>query len=437
MQRKRSASRTGPIVAVVCGLAVVVFAIVWLVVIPRVVASQIAAAAEERALAIQHGSTRYRFTYAEVDAVSLTPKGKKSVVITAPTIEARLSGLRPSLLTMKSAEVSLAGSFESVLRALDPVREADRKLPEDRRVPVDLASGKVRWKSPLGDDTALAFDGLAASLRPTELKVQLRKGRLELPTTTIEPLSVDFVRNTAKGDEAIELVAKLDGDDGAARVEAHHAAAGSSLEASFEGLSLHPFAPKVDGLDLSKATLEGEISAERDEDAAVSSKGKLTFAKVHLPPVSVGPVSVVIGGTVRVQWKASPKKGAPGTAKLDDARVEVVLGGKTRTVKVAGEVSVGEEGEGPYTAKLDWEAGPIACSEIAKDLAGAVAGGLASDLAGSAVSGNVTVKGTLRGDLADLDAMKRTFEIIEACKLEIDVMKAAGGLLKSLPTFGK
>lgn len=438
MQRKRSATRTGPIVAVVCGITVVVLVIVWLVVIPRVVASQIAAAADERALAIQHGSTRYRFTSAEVDAVAVTPKGSKAMVITAPVIEARLSGVAPSLVTLRSAEVSLAGSFESVLRALEPVREADRKLPEARRVPIDLLAGKVRWKSPLGDETALAFDGLTASVRATELKVQLRNGRLELPTLTIEPLSVDLKRSTAKG-EAVDLVASLGregGDEGFARFELRHDASRSTIEATLEDLALDPFAPKVTGLDLSKATLAGELAAERDEESAVSSKGKLVFSKVRLPPVSVGPVSVVIGGTVRVTWKASPKKGAPGTAKIDDARVDVVLGGKTRTVKVSGEVAVGEEGEGPYTVKLDWEAGPIACSEIAKDLAGAVAGGLASSLAGSAVSGNVTVKGTLRGDLAEADAMKRTFEIVEACKLEVDLMKTAGGLLKSLPSLG-
>ncbi len=81
-------------------------------------------------------------------------------------------------------------------------------------------------------------------------------------------------------------------------------------------------------------------------------------------------------------------------------------------------------GEGPHTIKLDWDAGPFACSEIVADLGGAPANGLVS----GAVSGNVQARGTLRRDLAELDEMKQTIELLEGCK--VDVGKGLGGLVK-------
>ncbi|MGZ3473412.1 MAG: hypothetical protein ACXWUG_03200 [Polyangiales bacterium] len=410
---------------------VVVLVILWVFVIPAIRASTLAAAVAKRKLTIAHGSVAYRITSAVVDDSTLGVVGSKAITIKVPTIQAKVSGMRPSWVVIPSADVSVTGSLEDALAALQEVRRADEALPADERVPLDVTAGKFAWKSPFGAGTSIAFSQIAAWVRPTDgvATVKASGGKIDVGTLVIGGVSFEATRKTIPK-ETIDLVAKLSGD-GSARLDAHRSPSGDVADLEIDDLGVGELTPKVPGLDLSKANVAGEAHAERSSDSEMKSSGKITITKVKLPPVKVGPVSISIGGTVKVTWKASPKKNAPGVMKLDDAKVDVTLGGKTRTIKVTGEIDVGEKAEGPYVVKLDWDLGPIACSEIAGDLGDAMTGGLGGSLLAGAVSGNVSVHGTIKGDLGE--GPKRSMEIREACKVEVSLGKGLGGLIPGLP----
>jgi len=410
---------------------VAVVALVVLVVVPRIVAAKIEAAASRRALTIQYGGASYRFTSAEVRDVTITPQASKRVTLRAPTIDASIYGLSPSWIRFPRLDATVNGSVDEVLAAVEPVRKADAVLPAEERLPVDVAAGTFTWTSPFGSGTSFTFRELHATIRPAESLVSatLKKGKVVLPSVALEGLSVEVKRST-KGGERVDLRAALEapgGGDGHATIDAHKQGGALELDAEVVQFALSQASPEVPGLDFSKAIADLSMHAERDAEGAVRSTGKLSIAKLRLPPVKAGPVSFAIGGTIKVTWKGTPKKGDPGTMVLEDAKVEVVLGGRARSVKVKGEIAFGAEGEGPYVVKLDWEAGPFACAEIAGDAGGALVKGLAA----SAVTGTVRARGTIKGDLADLGALKKTFEILEGCS--IDVGKGLGGLLEGLP----
>jgi hypothetical protein len=414
----------------IAAVLVVLTIVLWIFVIPSVVAGKVEAAAQKRRLAIAHGSVAYRFTSATVNDSTLTVVGSKAVTIKVPTIEAKLSGLRPSWVIVPSADVSVNGSVEDALAALQEIRRADEALPLEERAPVDVSAGKFAWKSPFGAGTAINFSNIQAWVRPADgvATVKATGGKLDLATIAVSGLSFEATRKT-KPKETIDVVGRLSGD-GSARLDAHRSPEGDALDLVIEDLGVGDLTPKVQGLDLSKANVAGEAHAERSSDSEMKSSGKITITKIKLPPAKVGPVSIVIGGTVKVTWKATPKKGAPGVMKLDDAKVEVTLGGRTRTIKVTGEIDVGEKAEGPYVVKLDWDLGPIPCSEIAGDLGDAMTGGLAGGLLANAVSGNVSVHGTIKGDLGE--GPKRTMDIKEACKVDVSLGKGLGGLIPGL-----
>lgn len=417
-------------VGVVLAVLALVAALVFFVVVPRVVAAKIEAAASRRALTIAYGSAAWRFTRAEVRDATITPKTGKRVTLRAPVIDARIHGLSPSWIIFPRLEATVSGGLDEVVAAIDPVRKADEALPLAERLPIDVQGGTFTWKEPFGDGSSIVFGDMRATVRPDESLVTatLRKGRVTLPHLSLEGMSVDAKRST-KGGERLDLRASLTdgGEEGHARVEAHRVDGETTLDVDVERFGLSNAAPKLPGLDLSLSVVDATVHAERSADGAVRSSGKLAITKLRLPPMKVGPVSLVVSGTVRVSWKGSPKKGAPGTMVIDDGKVEVVLGGRTRVVKITGEVALGETGDGPYVVKLDWEAGPFPCAEIVGDFGGALAKGLAANT----VSGTVRARGTIRGDLSEIDDLKKSVELLEACKL--DVGKGLGGLLEGLP----
>jgi len=410
------------------GIVLLVLFVVGFFAITPIVNARVKEAAQKRALEIAHDGSSFRFTRVELRSLTISPIGSKRVTVTAPTLDARLHGMKPSWVILPRAEVTVNGAFDDVVKALRPVRDADARLPADERVPVDVSDGAFKWKAPFGEGTAISFGKLTATVRPKEgsLKTSLKSGKIELPDVSLSGLAVDVSRSVAKG-ETIDLRAAMKSDDGEAVFEAHRRDGATVADLTVEHFSLAAASAKAKGLDLASAIADGDAHAERDEEGAVRSNGKLSVAKVKLPPLKVGPVSLVIGGTVKVSWKGSPKKGAPGVMKLDDAKVEATVGGKTRVVTVRGEISVGETGEGPYTVKLEWDAGPFPCSEIVGDVGGALAKGLVA----GAVTGNVQARGTIRGDLSELDAMKQSIELLEGCK--VDLGKGLGGMMNGLP----
>jgi hypothetical protein len=413
------------IVAIIAIVVVVLFVIGFLAITPLVNA-RVKEAADKRALEIAHQGVSYRFTHVELRDVTITAKGSKRVTVRAPTMDARLHGMQPSWVIIPRAEIAVNGAVDDVMKTMRVVRDADAKLLVDERLPIDVNDGIFKWKEPLGAGSAISFAKLTATVRPKEslLKASLKNGKVELPQVSFGGLSLDVSRSVAKG-ETIDLRAAIAGDDGHAVLEAHRHDGATNADVTVEAFSLAAASAK--GLDLTSAIADGSAHGERDEDGAIKSNGKLSVTKLKLPPIKVGPVSLVIGGKVSLTWKGSPKKGAPGVMNLDDAKVEATLGGKTRVVKVRGEIAIGETGEGPYTVKLEWEAGPFACAEIVADVGGALAKGLVA----GAVSGNVQARGTIRGDLSDIDAMKHSIEILEGCK--VDVGKGLGGLMNGLP----
>jgi hypothetical protein len=413
-------------VAAAVAIVLVVLLIAFFVAITPMINARVKDAADKRALEIAHGGSSYRFTRVELSDVTITPKGSKLVTIKAPTMEAKLHGTSPTWVIVPRADVSVNGALDDVVKVMRGVRDADAKLTVEERLPIDVTDGSFKWKEPFGEGSSLSFSKMTATVRPNEslLKASLKNGKIELPQVSFAGLSVDVSRSVAKG-ETIDLRAALSGDEGKAVVEAHRHDGATEADVTVESFSLAAASAK--GLDLSAAIAAGSAHAERTEDGAIKSNGKLSVAKLKLPPIKVGPVSLAIGGAVKLTWKGSPKKGAPGVMILDDAKLEATLGGKTRVVKLKGEVAIGETGEGPYTVKLEWDAGPFPCAEIVGDVAGALAKGLI----GGAVSGNVQAHGTLRGDLADIEGMKHSIDLLEGCK--VDVGKGLGGLMNGLP----
>ncbi len=411
--------------AIVAGIVVVLVVVAFFAISPMI-SSRVKAAADRRALEITYGSSAYRFTHVELRDVTITPRNSKLVSIRAASMDAKIQGTQPTWVIVPRADVSVSGAFEDVVKVMAVVREADAKLLGDERLPIDVEDGSFKWKAPLGERSSVSFAKMTATVRPKEslLKASLKNGKLELPTVSFGGLSLDVSRSVAKG-ETIDLRAALNGDEGNAVLDVHRKDGATEADLTVESLSLAAASAK--GLDLSAAIADGTAHAERDEEGAIKSNGKLSVAKLKLPPIKVGPVSLAIGGAVKLTWKGSPKKGAPGVMVLDDAKLEATLGGKTRVVKLKGEIAIGESGEGPYTVKLEWDAGPFPCVEIVGDVAGALAKGLVA----GAVSGNVQAHGTIRGDLADVEAMKHSIELIEGCK--VDVGKGLGGLMNGLP----
>ncbi len=119
--------------------------------------------------------------------------------------------------------------------------------------------------------------------------------------------SLDVSRSVASG-EKIDLRAALTSDDGTAVLEAHRHHGATEVDLNAESFSFSAASVKLKGLDLSSAIANGTAHAERSEEGAVESNGKLSIAKLKLPPVKVGPVALAIGGTVRIIWKGSPRR---------------------------------------------------------------------------------------------------------------------------------
>lgn len=413
------------IVAIVVGALLALTALVVFVVVPRVVAAKIEAAASRRALTIQYQSAAYRFTRAEVVDATITPQGSKRVVLRAKTLEAKIQGLSPYAVVIPQLDATISGPLDEVQKALEPVRKADEALPAAERLPVDVVAGSVTWTSPLGAGSSFVFKDLKVALRPAEslASVSLGKGKLTVGGVSFDGVSVKIDRRTSSG-ERIDLRASL-GED--ATIEASKKNGALLLDVDVAKFALDQAPSAVQGVDLSSAILDATLHAERDADGAVKSNGKVQLTKVKLPPVKAGPISLGFGTTVKVTWKGSPKKGKPGTMLLDDAKVEITLGGRARVVKVSGEVGIGDDGTGPFEVKLDWDAGPFACSEFAAD----ATSGIVKGIAGNAIGGTVKAHGSLKGDVADPASLKKTLDITEACTL--DVGKGLGGLINGLP----
>src|SRR5262245_36620678 len=101
-------------------------------------ASRIAEAAEKRALSVQYGSASYRFSSAQITDVVITPKGSTKASLKSKTVDVNLQGLSPKYLVVPAATIDVVGPVDGVLRALDPVRKAEEKLPLGERIPVDI-----------------------------------------------------------------------------------------------------------------------------------------------------------------------------------------------------------------------------------------------------------------------------------------------------------
>ncbi len=415
-------------VAAIVAIVLVVLLVVGFLAITPIVNARVKDAADKRALAIAQGGVGYRFTRVELSDVTITPRGSKLITIRAPSVDARLHGFSPTWVILPRADIQVSGGVDDVIKALRVVRDADAKLPPGERVPVDINDGTFKWKGVLGEGSNVSFGKLTSTIRPNEslMKASLKNGNVVLEGAALSGLSLDLSRSVAKG-EKIDLRAALKGGDGDAVLEAHRRDGATEADLTVDSFSLSAASVKAKGLDLSNAVADGSAHAERDEEGAIRSNGKLSVAKLKLPPINVGPVALTIGGKITLTWKGSPKKGAPGVMNLDDARVEATVAGRTRIVRVRGEISIGETGEGPYTVKLDWDAGPFPCSEIVADFGGALGKGLVA----GAISGNVQARGTIKGDLAEVESMKHSIELLEGCK--VDVGKGLGGLMEGLP----
>jgi hypothetical protein len=412
---KKKARRGTVALAVAFGV-VLLLLLVFFVVLPRIVAAKVADAANRRALQIEYGFPTLGFSSASLSNVVIRPKASDSVVVTAPSLVADISWFSPRGIRIPSAKVTLRGPMKDVQAAADSVREADKQIPRAERLPVDVEHGTLEWQEPLGDASTITFDEMVLHHVPESdsLDATLSGGKVKLGSVTLSPLSLKLTRR--KGGDT-HLVATL--SKNAAKLDAFHDEEGDRGELTLEDLHPSEFDSSVKGLDLSKTRLDGTASYARTADGAVRSKGTITIAKLALPPIKVSVLSISLGTTLRVSWTGTPKKGTPGTMKIDNGKLEIAVLGKTRVVTFTGEVSVGEEGNGPVVGKLEWATETFQCNDL-------------SPLGG--VEGTFSATGTLKFDLADLSSAKISPSIKQSCKLSgAAIPGGLGGLLDAVP----
>lgn len=427
--RRRKRGKPGTALAIVLAIVAVLLAIVvaLAIVVPRVVASKVEEAAKKRALIVKYGGLGLSLAGATLRDVTIRPAASDRVRLSAPRVEAPLDGLTPTMLRIPTAAVKLDGSIEEVLAALEAVREADAKVPAAERLPVDVLAGTIAWKGVAGEGSSLEFDSLVLAQRPAAgtLAVTLGKGTLALDELSLAPLEGSF-RRTAKGGagETLEVTGTLAAEDGAAKLTARRDDDGDSLQLTVDGLPLAKVgAGQASGVDLRKANLDGKVSAARSPEGALRSEGKLTVSDAKLPPIKAGSFTFQVGGEVIAKWKGTPKKGAPGTLRLDEASVEVKVAGRSIVVTIGGEVSIGPKGNGPFVVHLTWALPKIDCSTVVAQ----AGGGAASSL----VTGQVSATGTLDGDPTVPSKLKLGKTIDVGCT--VDVLKALPALPKGLP----
>jgi hypothetical protein len=408
--RKKKLSK-GAIAGIVCGSILVVFLLVWFLVVPRIVAGKVRDEADRRALAIDFSLPTLGFSQVTLRSVVVTPKSNaQALKIEAPTMHADLSGFSPTYIHLDSATISLVGSPQRVNEALADFRAADAKIPAAEKLPIEVLAGTMQWKEPLGAGTSLKFDALHAALDPRVdfADITLQNGTLNLSSMTLAPLEV----HTKLQKNKVHVSGTLAKD--AATFDLSRASDGDTFDLTLSGLHPKDFDAGIPGLDLSKASIDGEISYERDADDAASSKGDVSATKLKLPPISVGPISIALGTSVRVKWKASPKKGSKGVMKIESGTVTIAILGTTRTVTFGGELHLGEDGTGPFKGTIDWTTETLDCATI-------------SPIKG--VTGTIGASGTLTFDLADLGGARIHPKIDMNC----DVAGGLGNLLNQIP----
>lgn len=421
---KKKGSRGLLIGIAIATLLIAGLAIGAVIAIPRIVASKVATVAEHRALAIQYGGSGFGFSQVTLTDVAIHPKSSELVKMTAPEMAVDLSWLSPTGVRFPKLDVAITGSLRDVNASLDEVRAADLQLPEAERLPVDVAAGTVDWKDPFGRKTHAKFGTMIVAVRPAAgtLEVTLHGGSIDTPYASIAPVDAKLTRSkdsttlhgtaSPEGTEAATLDVTSDGD-------------GDTASLSFDKLKLIDVGD-LPGLDLSKTVVDGTASYARTSEGAVKSSGKITVAHVSLPPMKIGIVQISLGGSIKYAWKATPKKGKPGTMTITEGQIETDIRGKTRVITIGGEVSVGPDGQGPIVLRLTWSTETIPCSEIVAS----VGGGLASNFVG----GTVHASGTFTADLADLASTRFGYDLQQSCAIDpgiggLDV----GGLLQALP----
>jgi len=410
--------RRRTIIAIVAvSLAVVV--LVLAVVVKRVVANKIAEAAEKRALVIDYASSSFWFSRVTLTDTVIRPKATDKIKITAPTLTAKIAALRPYYVEIPRVEITMSGTVEEVLASLGAVRDADAKIPPEDRMPIDVQTGSFNWEKPLGNKSSIYFSRVTLAVRPIEGQVhaELGNGKIEGPRFSFSPLALTLDRKRTGA--AVKLAAVLDPQGaGELRLDATRGPDGDTAE-----LTLKDFAPRSLHLkdvffDVAKTTVDGTASLSRSSEGAVRSNGKLVLDHLDLPPIKLGPITAAFGADARIFWKGTPKKGSPGTMTLDDTRIEIVIRGKTRVLKITGEVSLGEKGEGPFLVDARYDLGPIPCGEIASGV-----GGLAGQLVSGSIIGNVSINGTIKGDLAAMDKAKTTASFSQNCGIDTPTLK--------------
>jgi hypothetical protein len=417
------------LVVILSILALLLAAVVAIaLVLPRVVAAKVDEAASKRALTIKFGGMGLPIGTATLRDVSIRPKASDRMQLAAPRVEAVLDGLSPSAIRVPTATVTLKGSIEEVLAAVVEVRDADAKVPAGERLPLDVLAGTLDWSDVAGEGTSLAFGTLKLAQRPGDgtLEATLGKGKLVLDALTLAPLDVK-VKRTSKGKSgaALDVTGKLAaGDDGAATFSVHRDDDSDTFALVCDGLPLVKVgAGQAGGVDLRKAVVDGKASGSRSAEGAIRSEGKITLSEAKLPPIKAGSFTFQIGGEIVTKWKGTPKKGAPGVLRLDEASVEIKVAGRTMVVTLGGEVALGPKGEGPYAVHLTWALPKIDCSSIVASAGGGVVS--------SAVTGQVSASGTIDGDPTRPAKLKIGKTIDVGCT--VDVMKALPALPGGLP----
>ncbi len=413
----------GPLIAGIAGGFVVFLVLFWFVLLPRIVAAKVAAAAERRSLVITYGSPSFGFGSATLSDAKIKPKSSDRFLVDAPEVIATVSFLTPTGVRIPKAKLTADGSVSKVNAALDIVRAADKNIPDGERIPYSIESGTLSWKGIAGDDSTLKFSSLSVRQDSTGLLAKLGGGSLTAASVTLSPFTVD-VKKPTKGDTTIDAsLTNDDGDEALTLHAIHETGGGDTFSLKLKKLRPTDFDDSVKGLDLSKTSIDGSVKYKRDENGAVSSKGDITVAHVALPPIKVSLVSISLGTTLKVSWTGTPKKGDDGVMKIDEGRLTADVLGKERTVTFTGEMSVGEGGDGPFVGTIHWTTETFKCADFS------LVGG---------VDGTFSASGTLELDVADLGSAHTSMKLKQNCSLggiSPGNLEDLDGLLKQVPKF--
>jgi hypothetical protein len=145
-------------VAVACGVALVVGALLWLVALPLWLRARLVEEARKSGVVLSVGWVRLGWGSAEARELVATAPAIPAATLHAPIVRVALAGLSPESLSVENARLEIEGDVESFAAGLVRFRAALPAAPPGgdttlRRVSVQ--NTRIDWKAPTGGSSEL------------------------------------------------------------------------------------------------------------------------------------------------------------------------------------------------------------------------------------------------------------------------------------------